>query len=796
MPERLRAPIVLCYLQGLTYDTAAHRLGLSEVAIRGRLARARERLRRRLTRRGVTVPAGLLATGAAGQAQAAVPELLIHSTIRIALGFLAGNTAAVLARGVLNSMLLNQLKVVTALTLLTIGSGYWLWHAYGLGINDNGHGQDVSSQAVEKSAGLTPKPQLKAQASASRLTGTVRVEGTGQPVAGARLRISIGFVMFAGSQEEKVVETGADGQFAVDLPAGNTRVWLSDPPAGYLVLSAERAMEDLEVRADQPVAKREYSVRQGTIWNFQFLRGSDRRPFRGIVTTISRIMTPYVPSRAQADDRGRARLTLPTEGRKADLGIRESDPLTSSEIETGMLPLTLDWEPGFRPDELEEISRIEGNDRRFRLLDAHAKSAVLHAPELIEPVKEKGKLVLRVTVPYRDAKDFGALTGQVLDEYGSPVAGAHVGVWPPGAPREPDGLRHRATTDPQGRYRLRDIPRRAIDGKPLEVRLTVTKAGYAGVQFERLTLTDGDPEKPKVIDPIRLERGVSLRGLVVDHRGQPAAGAAVCSTQLPLQAVSSGTPQTTRTDENGRFLIDDLHRGVTSIYVFHGKVRKSGLYLADGSAEAIRIKLPERMEERGPNIGAFLAPPPEPLAVGQPAPEWQVGPWSDGRPRKLADERGKVVVLYFWGVGFWPSVSALPSMSKLATRFQPRGVEFLAIHNAEPDEDLARELGRKVLAFRGATLVMAIDQCRSPRHAGGVTVQRYGGQGFPLPVIIVIDRAGKIAFRSDTAIGDRNSAAVLMQIPPNNGNMSEQQISQLVERTLADEIEKALKQKD
>ena len=111
MPERLRPAIVLCYLQGLTYAEAAHQLGLSEVAIRGRLARARERLRRRLIRRGVTVPAGLLAAGAVSQAQAAIPLTLIHSTIRIALGFVAGNTAAILARGVLNSMLLNQLKV-------------------------------------------------------------------------------------------------------------------------------------------------------------------------------------------------------------------------------------------------------------------------------------------------------------------------------------------------------------------------------------------------------------------------------------------------------------------------------------------------------------------------------------------------------------------------------------------------------------------------------------------------------------------------------------------------------------
>ena len=95
------------------------------MAIRGRLARARERLRQRLTRRGVTVPAGLLVAGAAGQAQAAIPMPLIHSTIRIALGFMAGNTAAVLARGVLNSMLLDQLRVATVLLCLGIGGSYW-----------------------------------------------------------------------------------------------------------------------------------------------------------------------------------------------------------------------------------------------------------------------------------------------------------------------------------------------------------------------------------------------------------------------------------------------------------------------------------------------------------------------------------------------------------------------------------------------------------------------------------------------------------------------------------------------
>ncbi len=57
LPEKYRAPIVLCYLEALSYEAAAGRLGVSGDAIRGRLARARERLRVRLIRRGVEIPA-------------------------------------------------------------------------------------------------------------------------------------------------------------------------------------------------------------------------------------------------------------------------------------------------------------------------------------------------------------------------------------------------------------------------------------------------------------------------------------------------------------------------------------------------------------------------------------------------------------------------------------------------------------------------------------------------------------------------------------------------------------------
>jgi RNA polymerase sigma factor (sigma-70 family) len=55
LPKKYRAPVLLCDLDGLSYQQAAHRLGVSHAAVRNRLARARERLR--LALRGVSLSA-------------------------------------------------------------------------------------------------------------------------------------------------------------------------------------------------------------------------------------------------------------------------------------------------------------------------------------------------------------------------------------------------------------------------------------------------------------------------------------------------------------------------------------------------------------------------------------------------------------------------------------------------------------------------------------------------------------------------------------------------------------------
>jgi RNA polymerase sigma factor (sigma-70 family) len=96
LPEMYRTLLVLCYLEGRPHHEAAREAGCPAGSVSWRLARAREMLHGRLRRRGLALPAALLAVLLAEQrAAAAVSDELARSTASAAADYACGGAAAV-----------------------------------------------------------------------------------------------------------------------------------------------------------------------------------------------------------------------------------------------------------------------------------------------------------------------------------------------------------------------------------------------------------------------------------------------------------------------------------------------------------------------------------------------------------------------------------------------------------------------------------------------------------------------------------------------------------------------------
>ena len=90
LPPRYRAALVACELEGKSRREAAQQLGIPEGTLSTHLARGRKLLRERLHRRGVSLGVGPLAGLPRPIAEAAIPERLMGSTVRAALGKASG----------------------------------------------------------------------------------------------------------------------------------------------------------------------------------------------------------------------------------------------------------------------------------------------------------------------------------------------------------------------------------------------------------------------------------------------------------------------------------------------------------------------------------------------------------------------------------------------------------------------------------------------------------------------------------------------------------------------------------
>src|SRR5262245_40113731 len=245
LPQRYRAPVVLCCLEGLTRDEAARQLGVPAATLKGQLERGRRRLQDALARRGVSLGAGLLALLATSRVAASAPRFA--EAIRVAVAGKTPPAVAALARAVAGNGVLKKSIVIVALAGAALGLGL-------------GAMSPIAAEPPKPAAETSDKPAVKADAKNARpergertIRGKV-LDADGKPIV-AEL-----FVNWIEGKTDPLGKTEADGTFRVTIPIREWGGWLTARANGHgmdFVSVGDRKETPAEVTLrlpkDQPV---------------------------------------------------------------------------------------------------------------------------------------------------------------------------------------------------------------------------------------------------------------------------------------------------------------------------------------------------------------------------------------------------------------------------------------------------------------------------------------------------------------------------------------------------------------
>jgi thiol-disulfide isomerase/thioredoxin len=128
-------------------------------------------------------------------------------------------------------------------------------------------------------------------------------------------------------------------------------------------------------------------------------------------------------------------------------------------------------------------------------------------------------------------------------------------------------------------------------------------------------------------------------------------------------------------------------------------------------------------------------------AVQGAAPDFAgINTWFNSAPLKMADLRGKVVLVDFWTYGCVNCVNTLPHVTELHAKYKDRGLVVVGVHTPEfPFERSASNL-QAALKRHGITYPVAQDNEQQTWNA-------YRNQYWPAQYIV--DQNGKIVFQHD-----------------------------------------------
>lgn len=315
-----------------------------------------------------------------------------------------------------------------------------------------------------------------------------------------------------------------------------------------------------------------------------------------------------------------------------------------------------------------------------------------------------------------------SLKGRVVDSSGKPLADAKVNlitwVYEMGAGGET------VSTDAEGRYAFSSLwpdARYSVDAS-LE--------GYGDAQSSMTPVKPGDNRELPLLTLPRADSFVA--GRVVDAQGDPQASVTV-GVNGPHVSYKNAV-----TDADGHFRIDGLVAAdALDLWATLDTRRADKRNIKAGASDITLVLKDEKPAQKAQNTPAEPQEHFDQL-LGKPAPALQAVAWVNGPAQTMAQLKGKVVLLDFWGVGCGPCVAMLPGVQRASEELKPQGVITIGLHNGgESRADLVAFAKQNALTYP-----LAIDA--SAPNWFGKTFQKYTVVG--IPAVAVLDKSGNVAY--------------------------------------------------
>lgn len=583
LPDRYRAVVVLCDLQGQTRTEAARELGCAEGTVASRLARARQMLARRLGRHGLPLSATALGALLANSIAKAAPATVVAAAVQSASALSAAQSTLAtglsqqvltLAEGMVKTMLLRRLKLWGVTVVAAVLACIAVAGAVTLLAEEADTTAQKQPLVAHAAAAGQPKKSAKAEDDLAKFQGTWQVvsfhiNGEQADIGIKSLRLTFKNKA-ASSRFEKKDGTTGEEKMTFDI-------------------DATKSPKEITISDERIVLRGIYRFDKDKLILCYFSKPNNKRPtsfsFKDAAVDDLPLVT-QVLEREPADQK-----PMPEKSGQANAkreGVIEGtlvDDRTNKPIANAVVACSpVINEKGGGVSATTDASgkyRLEGLSPGIyhvwlKRIDADSRATAL-ADDGLEVLP--GKIVtsrLRLLVGRK-------VSGKVLDQKGTPVKGKSVGCYSPARPTSGATV-HSTTTNVDGSFEFHLPPGRAwfyvmhdgLGGDALTDSkcLTIPQAGDVSPftlvlrPFEsRFGAADWLEKTTPGTQIVRQNAGPAVSGVVLDAAGRPVPDARVFRTD-GRSAVTDGQGRFSLAAQTGEQFI--MNAFAPGFRVWHG----------------------------------------------------------------------------------------------------------------------------------------------------------------------------------------------------------------------------------